>query len=145
MRNLLLLGLLVALAVAAGCSSNSPTGSITGQAGLLSGSMTPPPPPPVVPAGAVYGMTSNVDLTAGTFTVTSPDGKVVDVVLSATTKVLYEGTTADLSASQLVDGLTVTVTGTVIGLPSQSKVRAAMVVINSSDSNREIITGTSID
>jgi ABC-type Fe3+-hydroxamate transport system substrate-binding protein len=144
MRNLLILGLLAVVAVAAGCSSNSPTGNMTGwtnQIAPVNGSLTPPPPPVVVPVGAVYGTVSNLNLAAGTFTLTSPSGEVVNVVLSPTTKVLYQGSATEFSSSNLADGETVTVTGTVIGLPSQAKVRAAMVVINSSLSNTDIIKG----
>lgn len=143
MRTLLLLGLLAAVAVAAGCSSNGTSGNLTGwndQAALVSGQLTPTPPTIDV-VGAVYGVTSNVNLGAGTFTVTTPDGKSVDIVLSATSKVLYKGSTTDVGTSQLTDGLTVTVTGTVIGLPTQAKVRAALVVINVSESNQELLTG----
>ena len=145
MRTLLLLGLLAMVAVAVGCSSNGASGNLTGwndQSALVSGYVTPTPPN-ISTAGAVYGTTSNVNVAAGTFTVTTPTDKVVNILLSSNAKVLYSGSTTDVGSSKLADGLNVTVTGTVMGLPTQSKVRAELVIINLSQPNQEILKGGS--
>jgi len=140
MRNLMLLMLAVVI-YAAGCKSDNPTGSLSywdQQSAKTIGLTTPTPP---TPAGnrALYGTISNLNLVAGTFTLTTTDGKTYDLSFSSETMVLYKGGTTDLGSSALADGLTVTVTGYVTGLPVQAKVRATLIIIDNSKPNQDQI------
>ncbi len=140
MRKLLFVGLLAVAFMAFGCGSN-PAGSITGPTqevtalNLASPPTTLPAPEPLASPG-FYGTVSN--LSAAGFTLTSPDGRTLDVTASPGTMVLFQGDVTDLASSPLADGMNVAVNGTVSGLPEHAMVRALLVVINSSVSNRDI-------
>ena len=160
MRNLLILGGAVLMLAAFGCSSN-PAGSITGpsqtfQLNLPAGegsSFDPNDefigPPKYIelessaPAGAptvapgFYGTVSN--LSAGGFTLTSPDGRTLKVTFTPETKVVYQGTMTSPADSPLEDGMNVSVRGTVAGLPQHATVRGMLVVINSSLTNQTLV------
>lgn len=142
MRYVILLGAAALLLMAVvGCSS-SPAGSITGPAkeasalNLAPAPSTPPAPPPVASPG-FYGKVSN--FSAAGFTLTSPSGSTLDVTFTPETEVLYQGTFTDVADSPLADGMNVTVTGSVSGLPEHATARASFVVINSSLTNRGLI------
>lgn len=140
MRKLFLLGV-AALALAVfGCSSNSGS-DITGPVGATASGSTPAPQLPPVPepiaAPGFYGTVSN--LGASGFTLTSPDGRTLNVTTTPETNVLYQGTMTNLADSPLADGMNVSVNGAVSGQPQQARIRAGLVVINSSLTNRGLI------
>lgn len=139
MRNLLLLGG-VALALAAfGCSSNPVAGANDASSGAVSsdaliyGSQVPTPQPTVQPG--FFGTVSNLDLSAGTFTLTSPDGRTLNVATTPGTQVLFQGEFTNVGTSALKNGQKVTVSGSVAGLPQHATARAALIIINSRPAN----------
>ncbi len=146
MRNLLLIGLLAVAIVAVGCKSKTSPDRLFGPldpSSPMSGNITPPTPPaPPVVTPAMYGAVSNLNLTAGTFTIITPGGDTASVTFTATTIVRYQGLTSDVAKSNLKDGENVTVTGAVTGLPQQARVRAQMIIINSGTVNQNAISGT---
>lgn len=85
----------------------------------------------------IYGTVSN--LSANGFTLTSPSGSTLNVTFTTGTQVLYQGNLTDVAASPLVNGMNVTVTGLVSGLPGHATERAFMVVINSGQTNRNLV------
>jgi len=134
MRTTLMLGLLAFALIATGCSTNSSADHILGpkSTAQMSGSVTlpdPSTPPDVTPA--IYGRISDLNAAAGTFTLTSPDGTTHSVSYGADLLVVYQDSPSH-DPSLLDDGQWVTVTGVIMGLPSQAKVRARMIVINGS-------------
>ncbi|HXF49293.1 MAG TPA: hypothetical protein VNL73_07710 [Verrucomicrobiae bacterium] len=164
MRSLLFLGLLAVALFVFGCGSNQ-AGNVTGPAAINQTAQPvtqqqefdwqdefigPPkyielerPPAPTAPPGTVnatpgfYGMVSN--LSAAGFTLTSPDGRTLNVTTTPETNVLYQGSMTDLASSPLENGMNVSVSGTVSGLPGQARVRALLVVINNSFTNQGLI------
>ncbi len=148
MRNILITSVLVAALAGAGCSSHQSAGSLLGPtdpSGLSSsGTLTatpPTPPSPPTPVPGFYGIVSDLNLTAGTFTVTSPSGATSNVVTDANTKVLYKGATSTVSGSVLADGEYVTVSGQVSGLNSHAQLRAQLIIVNANSANQQIVTG----
>ena len=126
-----------------GCSSYNPASNIAGPTDpmmSITAKTSPPPPGPTItpptttPAG--YGTVSNLDMTAGTFTLTFPNGTTRDVTFTSTTIVRYLGGTTDVGSSVLQDGLFVTVAGSVVGLPSQAKTMAQLIIIDNSAANQ---------
>ena len=164
MRSLLFLGLLAVAFWAFGCGSN-PAGNVTGPAAInqtaqpvaqqqefdLSDEIIGPPkytelqtaaPPgatPEVVYPGFYGMVSNLNLGAGTFTLTSPSGNTLDVTATPGAQILYQGTFYDLTSSPLENGVNVSVTPYVSNLPEYAHVRATLIVINSSPTNQGLI------
>ncbi|MGH8004827.1 MAG: hypothetical protein ACRECJ_08905 [Limisphaerales bacterium] len=150
MRYLILLGAAVLMLAVIGCSSNTGSG-ITGptSAGSLSasgptsgGSITPPDIP--VPAGALafYGTVSN--LSGGSFTLTAPDGRNVNVTTDENTQVLALGSFAAVDASALADDQVVSLWGHIEGRPSGppgegTAIDAVLIVINARQVNGLIV------
>ncbi len=146
MRNLLVIGLLAVAIVAVGCKSKTSPDRLFGPldpSSPMSGNITPPTPttPPVV-TPSMYGAISNLNLTAGTFTLITPGGDTASVATTPTTIVRYQGLTSDVASSNLKNGENVTVIGPVTGLPQQAHIRAQMIVINSGTVNQNAINGT---
>lgn len=142
MHKFLAVGLLTLAFIAVGCSSNPAGSNITGPAGTAAMNSapvpyTPPSPPTVTAAPGFYGTVSNLSATG--MTLTSPTGSTLNVTFATGTQVLYQGNVTDVAASPLADGMNVTVTGSVSGLPGHATERVAMVVINSSQTNRNLV------
>ncbi|MCM2271751.1 MAG: hypothetical protein NDJ18_04250 [candidate division Zixibacteria bacterium] len=137
MRTLLLLSMLVVVVAAIGCNSgNSIVGPQPHHSGLTS--VLTPTPPDIAGTIAVYGSISN--LTAAGLTITTADGRSYDITFSAGTMVRYKDGVVDVGTSELSDGMMVTVVGVPVGLPSQAKVRASLIIINSGVVNQEIMS-----
>lgn len=144
MRYAILLGAAALMLALFGCSSN-PAGSITGPAdpapaGMsLNSAPVPGAPPSSTPSAApgFYGKVSN--LSASGFTLTSPSGSTLNVTFTPETEVLYQGSFSNVADSPLANGMFVTVTGSVSGLPQHATARASFVVINSSLTNRGLV------
>ena len=145
MRNLLVPVVLAVVLVVVGCKSNNPSGRITGpfnESSLLSGTLTPPPPPNPVVTPAFFGTISNLNLVAGTFTLTSPSGATEDVTTTVTTIVRFQDFVSTVSTSVLKNGELVTVTSVVAGAPSPAKVRALLIIINSGAVNQPLTSAS---
>ena len=133
MRSLLvMLGGLILAALVVGCSTDNPAAPVNISprlSTLETPNMVSIPTPAAIPG--FYGTISNLNLAAGTFTLTSPSGNTEDVTTSPGTLVRFQGSTSPVGTSSLQDGEKVSVSGTVTGLPQQARVRAALIVINS--------------
>jgi hypothetical protein len=152
MSKLLFLGVAVLALAVFGCSSNGGN-VITGpdSPGVLSASAppsgsggTPIPGGINVPAGALafYGTVSN--LSGGSFTLTAPDGRTVNVTTDENTQVLAVGTfyTVD-DASALADRQVISLWGRITavpgGPPNGTTIQAMLVVINARSVNGLIV------
>jgi|GEM_PF-6670224 len=164
MRSLLFLGLLAVALFVFGCGSNQAS-NVTGPAAInqmaqpvaqqqefdVSDEIIGPPkytelqtaaPPgatPEVVYPGFYGMVSNLNLGAGTFSLSSPSGNTLDVTATPGAMVLYQGTFYELATSPLTNGMNVSVTPYLSNLPEDAHVRATLIVINSSPTNRGLI------
>lgn len=152
MSKLLFLGVAVLALAVFGCSSNS-GGSITGPSpsGTLQASAppsgsggTPIPEGIDVPAGALafYGTVSN--LSAGSFTLTAPDGRSVNVTTDEGTQVLALGVFYSVDASALEDGQEISLWGRIEGRPAGppgegTTIDAVLIVINARPVNGLIV------
>lgn len=137
MRANLLLILLAVVVAAIGCNSgNSIVGPQPYHSGLTS--VLTPTPPDIAGTAAIYGSISN--LTAAGLTLTTADGKTYDITFSAGTMVRNRDGLVDVGTSELSDGMMVTVVGVPVGLSSQAKVRASLIIINSGVVNQEIMS-----
>lgn len=152
MNKLFLLAPAVSALAAFGCSSNGGN-VITGpdSPGVLSafappsGSGGTPIPDGIdVPAGALafYGTVSN--LSGGSFTLTAPDGRAVNVTTDENTQVLALGVFYSVDASALEDGQEISLWGRIEGRPAGppgegTTIDAVLIVINARPVNGLIV------
>lgn len=151
MNKLFLLAAAVLALAVVGCGSNS--SGITGpdSSGALSASAppsgsggTPIPDGVDVPAGALafYGTVSN--LSAGSFTLNSPDGRAINVTTGENTQVLALGVFYAVDASALEDGQEISLWGRIEGRPAGppgegTTIDAVLIVINARPVNGLIV------
>lgn len=85
---------------------------------------------------AFFGKISNLDMHAGTFTLTSPSGRVMEITTNAQTRVRDDDSVTNFANSPLKNGEFVSARGTPNGTPGHPSILAKWIVLNNRLGNR---------